>query len=237
MPAALLRLQEQRAHVPPQPQPLRLSHVLNTEERYLFILRRHLPAEAVEWVYTYADRHKLHLHVTRGRRSKLGDYRWPQPRHEYHEISVNGDLNPYLFFLVFLHEAAHLETHLKYTAHLSPHGHEWQAEYAALLLRHMDIFPEEVRPHIVSYTRHIPLQRRLGARIEELLHHYDKDYNPDTGILHLDDLEKGSFFRLKSRPDTLFRSVEHRRTRWLCHDAANARQYLISGTAEVVPES
>ena len=205
---------------------------MTTEERYRAILRNHLPEQAVGWVYDYLDRHKVHFHITRGRRSKYGDYRWPQPRHTFHEISVNGDLNRYLFLLVFLHEAAHLETHLKYSSVL-PHGHEWQAEYARLVGSMSWCFPDEVRPLLARYVAKVPLQRSLGREIDESLRRYDAGAQ-DVEVLHLDDLPAGSRFRLKSKPDLLFESVERRRTRWLCRDVSSGRMYTVAGRAEVI---
>lgn len=207
---------------------------MTTEERYRAILRNHLPLEAVDWTYAYLDRYKVHFHITRGRRSKLGDYRWPQREHTFHEISVNGDLNPYLFLWVLLHEAAHLETHLKYS-NVAAHGHEWQGEYARLLAEHAVWFPTEVQPLVARYASRVPLYRPLLRQIEELLHRYDKDY-VEGSVVHLDELPAGSRFRLKSRPERLFVSLEKRRTRWLCREVSTGRQYTVAGRAEVLPE-
>lgn len=204
---------------------------MTTEERYRAILGNHLPSEAVDWVYNYLDRYKVHFHITRGRRSKLGDYRWPQANHNFHEISVNGDLNPYFFLWVLLHEAAHLETHLKHPG-AQAHGHEWQGEYANLLRGHLQFFPQESQPHIALYASRIPLPRAVGRKVEELLHHHDKGYD-GTAVLHLDNLPAGSLFRLKAKPEHLFRSQEKRRTRWICIELATRRQYTVSGSAEV----
>ncbi len=228
-------LQEQRAYVPPQPQPLRLPHVLTTEERYRAILGNHLPADAVDMVYAYLDCHKVHFHITLERRSKLGDYRWPQARHPYHEISINGNLNPYFFLWVFLHEAAHLETHAKCGVGVAPHGHEWQAEYAAMLSRYTGLFPSETRADIALYASRVPLARAVGRRVEAALHRYDSGVDPSAPPpLCLDDLPAGSLFRLKNKPERLFRSVEKRRTRWLCADEDTGRMYTVGGNAEVV---
>ncbi|MBP5189719.1 MAG: hypothetical protein J6031_02245 [Bacteroidales bacterium] len=49
----------------------------------------------------------------------------------------------------------------------------------------------------------------------------------------LKDLPDGSLFRIKSRPDMLFRSVEKRRTRYRCAEEKTGRSYLVSGDAEV----
>ena len=206
---------------------------MNNEERYRKILSNHLPSEAVDWVYNYLNFHKVHFHITRERTSKLGDYRWPHSGHSFHEISVNGDLNPWFFFWVFLHEAAHLETHLKYS-NVQPHGHEWQEEYRQLLIANTHLFPSDLQPLLRKYTRRIPLSRPVAKQIESLLHHYDADYDPDDVPLTIDDLQPGDHFVLKQKPNLLFEALEHRRTRWLCRELKTNRQYLVNGAAQII---
>ncbi len=207
---------------------------MTTEERYRAILRNHLPAEAVDWVYGYLNRHKVHFHITRKRSSKYGDYRWPGPQHPFHEISVNGDLAPHLFLWVLLHEAAHLETRLAYGSRVAAHGHEWQRQYATLLLDSIDFFPGELKDSIRAYAHRIPLSHTLGRRIEEELQgHGNSSGEPVT---HLDDLPVGTLFRLASKPDMLFVSLNRRRTRWLCSEQGTGRQFTVSGRAEVIPQ-
>lgn len=204
---------------------------MTPQEKYRWILSRHLPAEAVDWVYRYLDLHKVHFHITQERLSKLGDYRWPWGNdHPFHEISVNGDLNPWFFLWVFLHEAAHLETHLKYS-YVQPHGHEWQEEYRQLLIAHSHLFPSEIQPLLARYTRRVPLSHPIAKEIEAALHRYDADYNPDT--LTLDALQPGDLFRLKHKPVFLFEALERRRTRWLCRELNSNHRYLVNGSAEV----
>ncbi|MBQ9418173.1 MAG: hypothetical protein IJU19_06295 [Bacteroidales bacterium] len=204
---------------------------MTTEERYRAILSNHLPAEAVDWVYGYVMQHKMHFHIKQRRSSKLGDYRWPQPRHPYHEISVNGDLSPMMFFWVFLHEAAHLETHLLHS-HVLPHGHEWQAQYARLLSEHVAVFPAEVRDKVARYASRVPLNRVLGRDIEAIIGR--RQGEAEQQVLRLDDLPAGSCFRLAERPSLLLKSLQRRRSRWLCEDAGSGRKYSVSARAEVV---
>lgn len=206
---------------------------MTTEEQYRRILQNHLPAQAVDYVYNYLNQHKVHFHITRERRTKYGDYRWPQPKHDFHEISVNGDLNPYLFLWVFLHEAAHLETHLKYSDAL-PHGQEWQEQYRRLLVAHTSLFPTEAQPLLAHLTRRIPLSRKLMRQVEETLHHHDPNYSAEEHTV-LDELPAGSHFRLKNKPQKLFESIQRRRTRWLCRDLDSGRQYTIAARSEVIP--
>ena len=196
-------------------------------------LAHYLPAGAVEPVYDYLNCNAVHLHITRERTSKLGDYRWLQPRHPYHEISVNGNLNPYRFLMVMLHEMAHLDTWLQYRNSIAPHGHEWQQNYAALLTQYRHCFPAGSHSLLERYVSRIPLNRRTGTAFEQSLKQYDPGYTPEND-LHLDDLPAGTVFALAARPDTRFRSLEKRRTRWLCQHLGNGRQYLVLGTASVI---
>ena len=207
---------------------------MSKEEQYRRILSNHLPAAAVDWVYAYVDRHRVHFRITRERQSKLGDYRWPQPTHPGHEISVNGDLNPFFFLWVFLHEAAHLETHLKYPGGVPPHGHEWQEEYRQLLRQHAAAFPADLQPLLARYTRRVPLPHPVQREIEAALRRHDPGYDPATAAPHLDSLQPGAHFALKRRPELLFQALERRRTRWLCRELRSGRQYLVNGSAEVI---
>lgn len=187
-------------------------------------------------VYDYLNLHRVHFHITLQRSSKLGDYRWPRTGHDYHEISINGDLGPYFFLWVFLHEAAHLETHLHYTA-AAPHGHEWQEQYRRLIASHAALFPPDVQPLLARLVQRIPLNRSLLRQVEECLRRHEPGYSAAAHTT-LDQLPAGSRFRLKSKPDILFESIARRRTRWLCRDVATGRQYTVAGHAEIIdPEA
>ena len=205
-----------------------------SEEEYKSILRRYLPLSAVDPIYDYIVANGIRFHIKRQRTSKLGDYRWPQRGHDYHEISINGDLNPYLFLMVFLHEAAHLETHLKYDA-VAPHGHEWQANYARRINQYLGIFPGDVAVLLRHYTARIPLSRTIEKQINAQLRHYDPDYTPSQDIT-LNDLTPGTRFHIASRPEHHFQALEKRRTRWICLKLEDGKKYLVSGTAVVVTE-
>lgn len=196
-------------------------------------LGRYLPTTAVERVFGVLNSHGVDLHITRERHSKLGDYRWPQRGHTHHEISVNGNLGPYMFLAVLLHEMAHLDTRLQYQGRVQPHGHEWQHNYARRLQEYRDCFPPESLDLLDRYVSHIPLVRRMGDAFEQVLRRYNPDYIP-TQETTLDDLPVGTRFSLAAKPDVPFRSLEHRRTRWLCQNLADGKKYLVRGTAPVI---
>jgi len=198
-------------------------------------LAKYVPAEAVNPLFDFMAEHKVHLHITRERFSKLGDYRWPQPQHRYHEISINGNLNKYHFLMVLLHEMAHLNTWLQHGNTIQPHGHEWQANYARLINLYLPLFPTDVSVLLQRYTARIPLSRTIEKQIDAQLRHYNPDYTPSQDIT-LNDLTPGTRFHIASRPDHHFQALEKRRTRWICLNLADGKKYLVSGTAVVVTE-
>lgn len=204
-----------------------------SKEQYTDILRKYLPPNCVDLVYDYMTQDNVvKLHITRERRSKLGDYRCPQIGRNYHEISVNGNLNSYFFLWVLLHEMAHLESWKLYGNKVSPHGHEWQREYAKLIVAYREHFPSEVQPLLLRYVKTIPLPQPILTKIENELHHYDRDYDAQEE-LRLNDLKIGDVFELCSRPSVQFKTIEKRRTRWRCLMLADGREYLVAGNALV----
>lgn len=206
---------------------------MTPEEHNKVILARYLPPSAINPVFDFLNTHSVHFHITPQRSSKLGDYRWPQTRHTFHEISVNGDLSPHLFLLVLLHEMAHLLVFQQYGRTVQPHGHQWQQQYAALLIQYANEghFPPEARPLLARYTHRIPLNRATGKTLERFLQQYDRPQ--DAVDLLLRDLPIGSCFRLLNHPQQRFRSIEKRRTRYRCTDLSSGRDYLVSGDAPV----
>lgn len=194
-------------------------------------LKRWLPDGAVSRVCDYLMANNVSLRIARERTSKLGDYRPPQRGAANHAISVDGSLGREFFLFVLLHEMAHLENR-RDNPRSASHGHEWQAQYARLIVDYLDCFPPDLQPMLAKYASRIPLNRRLLAEIEAHM----KAMTPghEAGLT-LADLQAGDLFSLRRRPGTLYRADERRRTRWLCTSLSDGRRYLVSGRAEVEP--
>ena len=75
-------------------------------EAPLGTLNSYLPAGAYDTVMQYLQHYKVHLTITKERRSVLGDYRFAV-HGKNHRISVNGNLNSFAFLITLLHELAH----------------------------------------------------------------------------------------------------------------------------------
>lgn len=208
----------------------------NKAEQYRTTLARYLPSSAVEPIFNYLNANSVHFHITRQRTSKLGDYRMPQPRHNYNEISVNGDLSPHFFLIVLLHEMAHLETFKAYGRTVQAHGHEWQQQYRNLLIQYFNDghFPPVVYPLFKKYISRIPLNRAAGEELERQLRQID---NPTASEILLKDLPVDTLFRLKNKPELVFKVVEKRRTRYRCVEQTTKMAYLVSGNAPIIMEN
>jgi hypothetical protein len=107
-------------------------------------LEKFLPPSACALVANLIIKKNCQLTVSRSRKTKLGDYRPPQ-RHAYHRISVNGDLNPYAFLLVTIHEFAHLFVWNNHQNKVKAHGSEWKMHYRQLYQRFENCFPEDIQ--------------------------------------------------------------------------------------------
>ena len=102
------------------------------QEAPLEYLQQYLPNGSAPLVMQYLHHYKVHLTITRERKSILGDYR--HATHERnHRISVNGNLNKYSFLITLVHELAHLLTFQQYGNRVQSHGREWKHLYAFLL--------------------------------------------------------------------------------------------------------
>jgi len=197
------------------------------------ILARHLPAAAVDRIMDFIRQNRVHLNITRSRRTKLGDYSWAQRGRTFDRITVNGDLNPYRFLEVMLHEMGHHATYHQHGCRVQPHGREWQQAYARLLTAYCDCFPVEARAAVQRYASHIPLNAAAKEEMEDLLLRYDADYLPKEQKLLLDNLQPGTAFCLADDPRRRFRSVERRRTLWKCEEIGTGKLFLVRGAAEV----
>src|ERR671921_814126 len=94
-------------------------------EAPLSSLEDFIPEGSAPFVFEYLKKYKVHLTITRGRKSVLGDYRHAIGN-KNHRISVNGNLNRYAFLITLIHELAHLVTFMKFGNEVSSHGREWK---------------------------------------------------------------------------------------------------------------
>jgi len=185
------------------------------------ILRQYLPEGAVDQVSKWIVQHKIHLKITRGRKTKLGDYR-PPIYHPHHRITVNHNLNPYAFLITFVHELAHLQVFEEYKTRVQPHGPEWKRAYRRMMLVMLknDIFPEDIRQALSKSIVNAKASSTSELELSRILLRYDEN-NDETRV---EDLTKNTIFQTQNGMQ--FKKGDKQRTRYKCLNLQNNRLYL-----------
>lgn len=193
------------------------------------ILEKHLPGAALDPVFSFLKKHRVHLKITGARTSKLGDYR-PPVRYSNHRISVNHNLNPYHFLVTLLHEFAHLLTWENHRNRVKPHGSEWKKEYSLLLTEYLElgVFPPDLGPAIAEVALNPSWSTASDARINRQLTAYNREKH-----ITLEDIPLNSLFRIHN--GVVFIKLEKLRKRYRCRRLDNRRIYTVSPDMEVIP--
>ncbi len=199
-------------------------------EHPLHALANYLPEGAFEPVVQLIHQYKVHLTVTRERKSVLGDYRHPFLGSN-HKITVNGNLNKYEFLITLLHELSHLLCFEQYRNRVEAHGKEWKNIYGSLLKAFidLDLFPEDIKKSLKKTL----LNPAATANGETALLLVLRRYNPvqKAGVVVLAHLADGTLFKeIKGRT---FRKIKLRRKRIECIELATGNIYLFSALSEV----
>jgi len=188
-------------------------------------LEEFIPPPACELVAGFLIKKNAQLTISRSRKSKLGDYRPPQ-RYKYHRVSVNGDLNPFAFLLVTIHEFAHLLVWNNHKNKVKAHGKEWKMHYRQLYQRFEHFFPENIQVILQDHFKNLTAATLNNPMLIRNLIHMDSDIE----ITMVNDLQKGDVFDFN---DKIFKIIEKRRTRYLCKNIDSGKKYLVSGVTIV----
>mgnify|MGYP007057166006 CR=1 FL=1 len=207
------------------------------------ILSKHVPVEAVEHVVREVERYGIQLRITRGRASKLGDFK-PAVNGGSHRISVNGDLNIYAFLLVFAHELAHLMVHEAHRktgpgangpVRIQPHGKEWKRQYGELIRSYVGqgFFHPLLHDSLFRYAGKVRASGIAGEEVVRELRLFDGDPGEAAPIL-LEEIPENSYFY--SATGRLFQKGARLRKRYKCLCMRTKRAYLFHPMAKVRPE-
>lgn len=192
-------------------------------------LAHFLPEGAFESVAAYLYEHKVHLTITRERRTVLGDYRHAL-RDRNHRISVNGNLNKYAFLITLIHELAHLVTFEQYGHRVSAHGKEWKQVYRILLEQFLgrELFPADVEQALLRSLHNLPASSCADEPLMRVLRNHD---HPDERGLLVEEVPEGALFSIEG--GRIFKKGKKLRKRYQCKEVATGKLYLFSGLYEV----
>ena len=188
-----------------------------------------IPEECVPQVISYLQQYKVHLTITRERKSILGNYR-NKVFDKNHRITVNGNLNKYSFLITLLHELAHLLAHEKYGHRILPHGVQWKSEYGKILsafLQHK-VFPAEIENILIAGLKNPAASSCADIHLIRALKKYDLKKD---NLVFVEELNDGSYFKIKD--GKIFKRNEKIKKRFKCTEVATGKMYLFSPVYEV----
>ena len=199
------------------------------KESPLHQLSAYLPEGSFEEVAAYLTEFKVHLTITRERRSVLGDYRNRLPG-KNHRISVNGNLNKYSFLITLLHELGHLVAYEKFGNRIQAHGKEWKTEFGKILavFISMKMFPGDIKDELIKSLKNPAASSCAEDALLRILRRYDT-HKP--GVFLLEDLPPHSMFKVKG--GRIFIKGNRVRKRFLCKENNSGKLFLFSPVAEV----
>ena len=199
------------------------------QEAPLDHLSHFIPAAAVQAVLAFLHQYKVHLTVTRERKSILGDYRHAT-LYKTHRISVNGNLNRYSFLITLIHELAHLATFQQYRNRVAAHGGEWKKIYAGMMQEFLklDIFPPDITETLRQSMINPPAS---SCADDELIRVLKKHDDRENGLVMVEELREGGMFDIGK--GKLFMKGKKLRKRYQCTEVKTGKVYLFSPIYEV----
>ncbi|MEJ7643334.1 MAG: SprT-like domain-containing protein [Chryseolinea sp.] len=198
-----------------------------TEAHVLDILQSHVPAPALDYCFKLWKASPFELKVTRSRQTKVGDFTSRRTR-SHPRITLNNDLNTYLFLVTYIHEVAHLLVCLKYGPREDPHGEKWKITFTDLMLPVLweTIFPPEILHELRRHMINPKASSFADTTLTEAFRKFDKNPHQIT----LSQVPEGSIFKLQGR---FFKKGKLRRTRVLCRELKSRRDYLVPADSVV----
>ncbi len=201
---------------------------IKRREQVKLAFSKYLPSPFVDDVVALFLQNTVRFKIVKGRKTKLGDFR-AGLKGEKHQITINGDLNPYAFLITTLHEFAHLTTFENYGRKVAPHGQEWKNNFRTLLLPIINSknLPEDIEEALVNSLVNTKASSCTDHQLSRVLHRYD---NPKEGIELLERLPNNAAFALNGKQ---FIKGPLRRKRYICQEINSNRSFLVNALAQV----
>lgn len=187
----------------------------------------YIPETAVSQIESLLKKDNLIIKVKKERKTKHGDYRMlPNGKHQ---ITVNGNLNPYRFLITLIHEIAHFEAYETYGRIIKPHGKEWKQTFQHLMLSFLrpEIFPKELLPLLARHFKNPKASSDTDTQLALALKRFD-EANDKTYVFEV-NLNQ----RFKLYNDRVFIRGNKRRKRIECIEEKTGKLYLFNPNAEV----
>lgn len=187
--------------------------------------RHYFPVQAADYCCQLWEKWEFDFKVVAPRKTRLGDFRFQIGKKPV--ITVNNNLNPYSFLITYLHEVAHCIVFRSHRKRVAPHGKEWKSTFASLLSPVLSeaIFPKHVLNALIKYAVNPKASTTTDAPLMLALQQVDQVSTlSESANQLLSELAIGTTFKFRNR---VFQKASLRRTRILCVDQQNRKQYTL----------
>jgi hypothetical protein len=188
------------------------------------LLEKYLPENTLPHLKTWFGDHSIHIKITKGRNSKLGDYR--KMPDKSHQITINSTLQPPLFFFVLTHELAHLLAFENYGGRISAHGAEWKNTFRIMLLESISIYPDNLKQIILRFAK--SPKANFMASPDLVRYFHIEDYADESS--YIEDLDIGNKFIYKKHTYIIKEKIKKK---YICLNLDNAKKYIFKPLARV----
>ena len=147
----------------------------------LIFLQKHLPEQAVAYCIDLWQRYPFRLKLRKSRVTKVGDFCAHHGNSSV--ITINQDLNPYLFLTTFIHEFSHHAVHLIYGNKPKAHGKEWKLAFQTFMkpVMDMEVFPQDLQQALKIHLKDPMATSFSDASLTQIFRRYDA--NEPTGVM------------------------------------------------------
>lgn len=187
-------------------------------------LEKYLPENTLPFLKNWFGEHYIHIKITKGRNSKLGDYR--KMPDKSHQITINSTLQPQLFFFVLTHELAHLLAFENFGNRISPHGSEWKNTFRTMLLESISIYSEDLKPIILKFSKAPKANFMSSPDLVKYFH--IENYEDETS--YIEDLETEDRFIYRKQTYII---EGKRKKNYICLNLDNGKRYIFKPLARV----
>ncbi|MDQ0476821.1 MULTISPECIES: SprT-like domain-containing protein [Chryseobacterium] len=188
------------------------------------LLEKYLPDQCLPHLKKWFGGYPIHIKITRGRNSKLGDYR--KMPDKSHQITINSTLQPQLFFFVLTHELAHLLAFENFGHRISPHGAEWKHTFRTMLLESISVYAEDLKPIIFKFLKSPKANFMSSPDLVRYFH--IEDYEDETS--YIEDLDVKDRFIYRKQ---IYIIEEKRKKNYLCTQLDTDKKYIFKPLARV----
>ncbi len=187
-------------------------------------LEKYLPSNSLCHLKEWFGAHRIHIKITRGRTTKLGDYR--KMPDGSHQITVNCTLQPDLFFFVLTHELAHLIAFDRFAGKITAHGPEWKKIFGEMLLTSILVYPEDLQPVILRFAQ--SPRASFMASPELVRYFHIENYEDETS--YVDDLALNDRFIYRKKTYVIEQKLKKN---YICVELESGKKYIFKPLARV----